>query len=105
MIFIRGYVEIVNKEEGSAMAIKSACKIKEGDRRSARSLNASNIEIAAPFAFISRSDELSIKIRDPSYFLIGDLDYSNFDKISSRMSRGGGGARGMNPCKKMSSFS
>lgn len=70
MIFIRGNVEIVNKEEVSTTAIKSTPKIKD-DRRSARSLNAPNVEIATAFAFISRSEEITIKIRDPSYFLVG----------------------------------
>jgi hypothetical protein len=55
MIFIRGNVEIVNKEEVSTTAIKSTPKIKD-DRRSARSYITPNTEIATPFAFINRSE-------------------------------------------------
>lgn len=83
MIFIRGNVEVFNKDEGSAVKSK---KSKEGERHS---LNSNSSEIATPFSFISRIDEVIIKIREPSYFLIGELDYSMFDRVSSRLSRGG----------------
>lgn len=87
LIFVRGYVEITLKEEGSAL-----------DRPS---LNSNNSEFASPFTFISRLDEVVVKVKEPSYFLVGELDYELFDRLSVRMSRTGGKSYKLN--KKKSS--
>lgn len=63
LIFVRGYVEIILKEEGSAL---------KSDRPS---INSGNSEFASPFTFISRLDEVVVKVKEPSYFLVGELDY------------------------------
>jgi hypothetical protein len=54
------------------------------------SLGTGNSEFASPFTFISRMDEVLVKIKEPSYFLVGELDYEQFERVSVRMSRVGG---------------
>ena len=55
LIFIRGHVEIVTKQDASAV---------KSDRPSrAPSMNA---EFASPFTFISRLDEVVVKVKEPS---------------------------------------
>jgi hypothetical protein len=46
-------------------------------------------------------DEVIIKVKEPSLFLVGELDYELFDRLSVRMSRAG--AKSFKNNKKKSS--
>jgi hypothetical protein len=82
MIFIRGHVEIIPKDEDQPLSDKNS----EHERIS---LPENNPFTASPFAFISKMDEVIIKIKETSLFLVGDLDYELFEKLSARLSKTG----------------
>lgn len=78
LIFLRGHAEITQKEEVSAVKSERP------------SINTNSPEYADPFTFVSRLDESIVRVKEPSYFLVGELDYELFEHLSVRMSRAGG---------------
>ncbi|CAM5999246.1 unnamed protein product [Sphagnum balticum] len=81
MIFIRGNVEVV-----SSLESENKSKVVSKERESKYDIKS---EAATPFHFISKLEDCVVKIKEPSYFLVGEIDYDMFDRMSMRMSRGG----------------
>ena len=82
MIFIRGNIEVTTaRDEKSIMSSPLFKKMsKESDPLI-------STESAAPFYFISKLTETTVRVKEPSIFLVGSLDYEVFELESMRLSR------------------
>jgi hypothetical protein len=74
LIFIRGNIEIVTARDERAMASSPLMRklSKETDPLVC-------VESASPFYFISKLGVASIRVKEPSLFLSGHLDYDIFE--------------------------
>lgn len=83
MIFIRGNAETSYKDERSVPQGSNSYKKLSRDK----DMGSSFTETCSPFYFVSRLKEGTLRIKEPSIFLVGELDYEVFELESMRLSR------------------
>lgn len=89
MIFVRGNIEVIlGREDKSVVSPNRVKRQLTKEDQTVENLN-------YPFYFVSRLVECSVKIKEPSLFLIGQVDYEMFELEAIRSSRNGTSVRNM----------